>query len=288
MKPSRFFLSAGAVLLVLGLLIIGISFLMGGSWDETLSFANMGNISDYYKRNDNNELDSDALIWDDSEDNFLSYDFEGEVVEKLEINITNADVTICQGESFLVSLENIKKDDISCRVSRSGTLYIDNASNSFSLFNIFRRRSFINRGSVILYIPKGFNFESVEIFSNTGSVISEIPIKTQKANLETDSGAIAITDLHSEKTGIKTGTGDIRVSGILHGKTEVKCGSGSVELNIKEGKGLYSYTVDSGMGEISVDGISYTGSRKLTSGKTMSDNIRMTCGSGRIRVSFDQ
>ncbi len=286
MKPSRFFLSAGAFLLVLGLLTIGVSFIMGGNWDETLSFANLGNISDYYKRNDNYELDSDALIWDETENNDLTYDFSNDVITKAEINITNADVVITRGDSFTVTITNIRKDDISCKVSRSGTLIIDNASNSFSFFNIFRRRSFINRGSVVLCIPQDHNFESFELVSHTGSVIAEAPINAEKAEIETESGAISIGELYSEKTSIKTGTGAITISGFLHGKTDVKCDSGSVELVICDDKAMYSYSADSGMGEISVDGVSYTGSRKLTSGKTMKDNIRMTCGSGRIRVSF--
>ena len=287
MKPSRFFLSAGAGLLVIGLLAVGISFIMGGNWDETLSIVNMGEISNFYRRNDNTELDSDALIWSDPEDTSIFFDFSSNVVKKAEIDITNADVTIINGEFFSVMIDNIKKDDISCKVSRTGTLIIDNASNSFSLFNIVRRRSFINRGSVVLTVPRGFTFTSLELTSHTGSLISEAELRTEKAVLETENGAISVAGLYSDKTTIKTGTGAVAVVGILHGKTEIKCDSGSVEVAIKDDKNLYSYTADSGMGEISVDGTVYSGSSRLTSGKTMADNIRMTCGSGRIKISFD-
>ena len=287
MKPSRFFLSAGAVLLVIGLLAVGISFIMGGNWDETLSIINMGDISNYYRRNDNTELDSDALIWTEPETTSIFYDFSAEVVTKIDINITNADITISEGDVFTVTIDNIKKDDISCKVNRSGTLIIDNASNNFSLFNIFRRRSFINRGSVLLTVPSGVSFTSIELTSHTGSLISEAELHTEKAVLETESGAISVAGLYSDKTTIKTGTGAVAVAGILHGKTEIKCDSGSVEVAITDSKSNYSYTADSGMGEISVDGTVYSGSSRLTSGKTMADNIRMTCGSGRIKISFE-
>ncbi|MCR4938814.1 MAG: DUF4097 domain-containing protein [Treponemataceae bacterium] len=287
MKPSRFFLSTGAVLLVLGLIIIGISFIMGGNWDETLTFANISNLSEYYKRNDNNELDSDALIWAENEKNIISYDFSKEVIKNLEMNITNADIIIQHGDLFSVSLENIKKDDISCKVTRSGTIIIDNASNRFSIFNIFRRRSFINRGTVILYVPEGLKFENIELISHTGSLVTEIPLHAEKTELETESGSISIMELYSGKTSITTASGIVYTAGALHGKTEVKCGSGAVEIDIKEDKETYSYSADSGMGEINVDGFSYTGSKKLTSGKTKDNNIRMNCGSGRIKISFE-
>ena len=286
MKPSRFFLSAGAVLLVLGLLAVGISFIMGGNWDETLSIVNMGNLSSYYRRNDNSELDSDAIIWDEPEDNSIFFDFSDKTVKKLEIDITNADITIAGGTSFSVTIYNIKKDDISCKVSSTGTLILDNASNSFSLFNVFRRRSFINRGSVIITMPSEAAFESVELVSHTGNLIADAPIRTEKATIKAESGIISIAELNSEKATLTTGSGKITVAGSLHGKTEIKCGSGAVEVMINDDKNLYSYSADSGMGEISVDGTVYSGSSRLASGKTMKDNIRMTCGSGRISISF--
>lgn len=287
MKPSRFFLTAGAVLLVIGLLAIGISFIMGGNWDETLSIVNMGNLSNYYRRNDNSELDSDAIIWDELESNSITFDFSGETVKKAQINITNADITIVEGSSFAVRIDNIKKDDISCKVTRTGNLVIDNASNSFSLFNIIRRRSFINRGAVELTVPSGFTFDNIELVSHTGNLSSDIPLRAGKATIKTESGSIVLSELYSEKTSISSETGSILVSGILHGKTEIKCDSGSVEVAITDSKSNYSYTADSGMGEITVDGTSYAGSSRLTSGKTMADNIRMTCGSGRIKISFE-
>lgn len=286
MKPSRFFLSAGAVLLILGLLAVGISFLMGGNWDETLSIVNMGNLSSYYRRNDNSELDSDALIWTEQENDTLSYDFFGKTVKKVEIDITNADVMISSGADFSVTIYNIKKDDISCKVSSSGTLVIDNASNSFSLFNIFRRRSFINRGSVVVTIPTDASFESIELVSHTGNLVADTPMRTEKATIKSDSGIISISGLYSEKSTVTVESGRISIAGILHGKTEIKCGSGAVEFFLNDDKSLYSYSADSGMGEISVDGTVYSGNSRLNSGKTMKDNIRMTCGSGRISVSF--
>ncbi len=286
MRPSRFFITAGAVLLVIGLLAVGISFIMGGNWDETLSIVNMGNISNYYKRNDNSELDSDAIIWDEPENNSFICDFSDETVKKAQINITNADITIIEGSAFSVRIDNIKKDDISCKVTRTGNLVIDNASNSFSFFNILRRRSFINRGSVELTIPAGFTFDNIELVSHTGYLASDVPLRAGKATIKTESGSISLSELYSEKTSITSETGAIFVSGILHGKTEIKCGSGSVEVAITDSKSNYSYTADSGMGEISVDGTSHSGSSRLTSGKTMADNIRMSCGSGRISISF--
>ena len=287
MRPSRFFLTAGAFLLVIGLLAVGISFIMGGNWAETLSIVNMGNLSNYYRRNDNTELDPDALIWDDPEDNSISFDLSGYTVKKAEINITNADILIVGGETFSVKIINIKKDDISCKVNRSGTLIIDNASNNFSILNILRRRSFINRGSVELTVPYDFLFDSIELVSHTGNLTADVPLNSPKATIKTDSGSIPLSDFQSEKTSIKTETGYIGISGILHGKTEIKCGSGSVEVAITAPKSNYSYTADSGMGEITVDGMVYSGNSRLTSGKTMADNIRMTCGSGRIKISFE-
>lgn len=286
MKPTRFFLTLGLILLVLGLIAVGISFLMGGNWDETLSLANMGNLSSYYKRNDNSELDSDAIIWDEIGDNSLFYDFSEKNVKKIEIDITNADITIESGADYSVTIYNIKKDDISCKVGSSGTLVVDNASNSFSLFNIFRRRSFINRGAVVITIPSGVSFENVELISHTGNLVAEAPIRTEKAVVKAENGAVSILELYSEKATLTTGSGRITVTGELHGKTEVKCGSGAVEIMLNDDKSLYSYSADSGMGEINVDGTVYSGNSKLNSGKTMKDNIRMSCGSGRISVSF--
>lgn len=287
MRPSRFFLTVGAVLLVVGLIAIGISFIMGGNWDETLSIVNMGNLSNYYRRNDNSELDSDAVIWDEQEDNSVFYDFSDKTVKKLEIDITNADLTISSGTNFTVTIYNIKKDDISCKVTSTGSLVIDNASNSFSFFNILRRRSFINRGAVELTIPSGFSFDNVSFISHTGNLIADPPIRASKATVKADSGIISIHELFSEKTSITAESGKVSVGGVLKGKTEIKCGSGAVEVSIDDDKNLYSYSADSGMGEISVDGTVYSGSNRLNSGKTMKDNIRMTCGSGRIKISFD-
>ena len=286
MKPSRFFISTGAVLLVLGLIAVGISFLMGGNWDETLSFINMGNLSNYYRRNDNSELDSDAIIWEESESDTIFYDFSRKNVKKAEIDITNADITIINGDDFSVSITNIKKDDISCKVNSSGTLVIDNASNRFSLFNIFRRRSFIIKGSVVVTIPSGITFENIKLVSRTGNLIANTPIYSQKASLKTESGTMTISELNSEKSAITVESGRITVGGILHGTTEIKCDSGAVEIELFDDKEIYSYTADSGMGEIRVDGTVYSGSNRLKSVKTLKDNIRMTCGSGRISVSY--
>lgn len=286
MKASRFFLNTGIILLVAGLILTGISFAMGASWQDTLSLIERDDISQYYRRNDNGELDSDATIWDEAVTNELFYEFPGQNILSMEIDIANSDVVITEGNEFSVRTDNIKKDDFSCRVSRTGKLTVGNAGNGFSLFNILSRRSFIIRGYVEITVPAGWSFENLELAASTGTLYSDVAMQAEKAVLSTETGTVSVKNLTSGNTKLKTSSGKIIAEGMLTGKTDINCQSGTVEASFTAPKDMYSYSVDSGMGEVSVNGTVYSGSTKASSGTAKKDNIKMTCGSGYISVNF--
>lgn len=237
-----------------------------------------------------NGIDGEVKTMDFSED-FTD-------VEKLDISNKYGKLSIRPGDQFRVEATDVS-DKFRAKV-KDGTLIVDESDYKFLWFDFGKS---INRKAYItIYVPENFNAKRIEIDSGAGEVILE--------NLSTDAlivnagvgkiigwnilarsvkasggvGDIKFTDVNFKDVEFDSGVGNIKLEGIITGDSEFDCGIGSVEIDIKANREDYNLDIDSGVGDIKVNG-----------GKISSDykdnyrsdhSISVNGGIGSVEINF--
>ena len=286
-KLPAFFSKLAVFLSIAGLLLCIGALIAGASFQETLSSFKGSGLQNYLRRNDNLDLDNDALIWNEQsrQSDTINEVFEADDVKKIRIKTNSTDILVKAGDSFSISSEQLSKNMIDIKLSKRGTLTIDDTKTGFSANNIFTNLSYIENNILIITIPEIFSAEEISIENGTSSFYTEnIVLRTKSAVFKNDTGSVFIESFESGKTNIENGNGAVFLAGNINGTTSISCGSGYVEIETSLNRENTSYSVEAGMGEISFFGTSFDGSGKVTSGAKKTNHFSLKCGSGRISI----
>lgn len=286
-KLPAFFSKLAVFLIIAGLLLCIGALIAGASFQETLSSFKGSGLQNYLRRNDNLDLDNDALIWNEQsrQSDTINEVFEADDVKKIRIKTNSTDILVKAGDSFSISSEQLSKNMIDIKLSKRGTLTIDDTKTGFSANNIFTNLSYIENNILIITIPEIFSAEEISIENGTSSFYTEnIVLRTKSAVFKNDTGSVFIESFESGKTNIENGNGAVFLAGNINGTTSISCGSGYVEIETSLNRENTSYSVEAGMGEISFFGTSFDGSGKVTSGAKKTNHFSLKCGSGRISI----
>ncbi len=221
-------------------------------------------------------------------DEVKTYDVSADV-HSLEINIGAVNFTIESADEFAVK-SNLK--DISVE-EKGGTLFITEKKE-------------INRLSdeavLTLCIPDDTFFRKVNITTGAGkfnvdtlsteSLIfklgaGDVSIKhltvTSCADIEGGAGRITVFDGAINDLDLEMGAGQLNLTSLLTGETELELNVGESNITVKGNKDDYTLDIEKGIGSITVDGESVSGTGSYGNGR---NDIEIDGGVGAVKVKF--
>lgn len=153
---------------------------------------------------------------------------------------------------------------------------------------------------LVIYLPAKYQFEEVEIDAGAGRVeISRLAANRVKFELgagkteidyleafddldiEGGAGSLEIKDGKLKSSEIEIGAGRAAITAQLIGDSKISSGVGRVELNLKATPGDYKFSVDKGIGAVTIDGVSQNDDATYGQGNNL---IKLDCGVGSVEV----
>ena len=207
-------------------------------------------------------------------------------INSIEIDVNASSVNIVKGDSFLVEAKGVS-DNFKVN-SRRNTLEIE--EDAFWFFNN-------NSGEITIYVPSDLNelvidggsgeikiediiAERLEL--DLGAGLIEIASSTfYKADIDGGVGVIDAIDTTLSSLELDAGVGSVSIDGEILGRSTIDGGIGEINLNLSN-ESLYKFIVDKGLGDISVNGTSISGT--YGNGENVID---IDNGIGSVNITFD-
>ena len=207
-------------------------------------------------------------------------------INSIEIDVNASSVNIVKGDSFLVEAKGVSDN---FRVnSRRNTLEIE--EDAFWFFNN-------NSGEITIYVPSDLNELVIDGGSgeikiediiadrlelDLGAGLIEIASSTfYKADIDGGVGVLNANNTTFTNLSLDSGVGEVNISGNIYGNSEIDGGIGEINLNLTN-ESLYRFIVDKGLGDISVNGTSISGT--YGNGENVID---IDNGIGAVNITFD-
>lgn len=319
MKRFMKFCAVAALILIAAGLVIGItaSSIQGReSIEQIVESVTHGKIHVGLNKNDFGVYLSDSLErldsgirYDVNEDmNFnkafeimtgsISRTYSGSEIKSLEIEAGACEMKMLDSadEDFHLETENAGK--IQGYVS-NGTLHITAI-----------RRTVIggNNCRILLYVPKGFQFEKADITMGAGTldfdrleagkaslsvgagqITCSDSLKADKLDLDVGMGEIVVSGMETAELDAEVGMGSLLLSGDVSSDADVLCSMGTIEMELAKSEQDYNYDLESAMGSVEIGSYSMSG----LAGEKKIDNkaackIKLECSMGSIEISFMQ
>lgn len=181
---------------------------------------------------------------------------------------------------------------------KGSTLYIKSVNN-------VNHWDDTKNGTIILYIPQGYTFDSVDIELGAG-VMKLQELKAQETQLEVGAGQIIVEKILSEELKATVGMGDIELDsmsahileaeigmgslvakGQIGHSVDVVCSMGSVDMTLSGSQKEYNYQVESAMGSVELGGMSFSGlGQEQYIDNGADKDIKVECSMGGIVIKF--
>lgn len=235
------------------------------------------------------------LVWlfsnDDSVGEMKAYAVT-ETVEKLEVDLSAAQLEIKSGSSFGVE-SNHKHLKLE---SSNGLLSIKEEHHNFGIH--------ADSVKVILTVPENFVFGKADISTGAGRVkideltadslslelgAGEVTIDklTANASVKIDGGAGELTIDGGELANLDfdMGVGEVNLESRLTGNCEIDYGVGELNMTLVGKSEDYSITIDKGVGEATLEGRTMHDGETYGTGNT---SVEIDGGVGELNVCFDE
>ncbi len=214
----------------------------------------------------------------------------GNEFRKLKIDINAAEVIFKNGEKF--SVESNLAD---LRLTDNGETLKLTEKSKWGVNN--------SGAKLIVYIPEGHVFESVDLTAGAGRVELEA-LSAERLSMEFGAGEVKIGSLTAEeKAEIQGGAGKITIEGgslsnldfemgvgefnlksELSGNCDLELGVGKTEIILTGESEKYFLDIDNGIGSITVDGSAINDKGVYGNGE---DKIEIDGGVGAIKIDFE-
>ena len=231
---------------------------------------------------------------------FIDLDISSEVrnfeetykdVENLKIITLALSVDIKVGEEFKVVGTKVKSEFSSKLVEN--TLIIEENNKSW-INNAYN-------GNVIVYIPKDYKLNNLDIDIGAGKVnidsvlANNFKIKQgagmvrmsnssfNKTNIKGGAGKIAILSSLLNDLDLEAGVGEVDINASITGNSEIECGVGSMKIKLSGNVDDYAIFAKKGIGNIKIDNIEQ---KSDTTYGTGINSIKIEGGVGSIFVDY--
>ena len=207
-------------------------------------------------------------------------------IDNIEIDVNVSSVNIVRGDNFLVEAKGVSK---SFKViERRNTLEIE--ENGWRFLNN-------NSGEITIYVPN--DLRSLSIDGGSGEIIIDnivsdrleldlgaglIEIKSSTFNKADIDGGIGLIDINNTtltNLELDAGVGSINIAGDILGMSTIDGGIGEINLNLSN-ETLYKFITSNGLGDITVNGSSISGT--YGSGENVID---IDNGIGAVNITFN-
>ena len=215
-------------------------------------------------------FETDKPTYEDGE-----FTFENVTGNDVEIRVGAGRLTVKYHSENTIKLDVGKNDRMQC-FSDGKTIYIiggclKNNGNS----------------DMTVYLPEGINYEDMVIDVAAGNFEMD-ELLAQKVIFDVGMGNVNVSDMHVDSLEAAVGMGNMEVTGIVNEEAAVDVGMGQIVLKLIGNSTDYNYTLDCGMGSLSVEDV-YTiagiGSQDINN--NAEKDIEASCGMGNIEVRFE-
>ncbi|MEL3906275.1 MAG: DUF4097 family beta strand repeat-containing protein [Treponema sp.] len=232
-------------------------------------------------------------------------------IKRLFVDISSASLEIVphDEDGFTYAITN-NTDKVNAAVQiKHDALYITTKKHkAFSKwFHIDLGGGNTHRTAITVNIPAHFIFETVDITSGVGEIVldgfqaqrsfalttgiaeSEVKnITASNVHIQTGVGQAEFRNCTFTDTVMQTGVGEVLFEGNILKKFDIDSGVGSADLRINGKKDDYRLDIDSGIGEVLVDGahIGSFGGSVRAAGSNAEHHIRIQSGIGEVRLRF--
>ena len=182
---------------------------------------------------------------------------------------------------------------------KNGTLFVK-SSNKLNV-----GAGDFSKDKIILYLPKDFAFDKVNLDLGAGEVDFD-DIKAKQVSMQVGAGQITCKNLEADKVDLNVGLGEIRIKDMkvnnvigtvgmgnldLDGEVlvsaDLNCSMGNIDLKVEGKEEDYNYEIKSSMGNVDIGHESFSGVASKKSIDNGADrDIIVECSMGKASVSI--
>lgn len=142
-------------------------------------------------------------------------------------------------------------------------------------------------GIMYISVPRGKYFEKISADAKAGLIeLSEI--QAGELSVKTDAGEIIASAFSVNTLEADCGVGQITLEGEVTDSAEISCNVGSVTCTLPGTMDAYNYEVKCTVGELLIDGESYSGiSNKMEIDNGSSCRVEAECDLGSVEIMFE-
>ena len=135
----------------------------------------------------------------------------------------------------------------------------------------------------------GFEGEQISILVGAGELLAD-RITAGKADFEIGAGHLRIDELAvSGETDVEVSMGAAELAGTLSGDLDMECDMGEIVMRLTGSEDDHSYSVECGMGNVTVGNYSHSGLASHKSWNTGNDSeFDINCNMGNVTVTFEE
>lgn len=195
-----------------------------------------------------------------------------EPVTRMDIELGAAELIIRTGDAFSVT-EN--SEYITCKV-QGGTLKIEERSHGWKVDTA---------GTVVIELPQGQVFETVEITAGAGKVTVDGLVANREVDIEGGAGEIDIRGSQFTDLDLELGVGKITLEAAILGDSSINFGVGEADVTLLGSAADYTVRMDKGIGSAKLDGVEMQNGVKYGTGAA---NVDMDGGVGSVTLRFSE
>lgn len=211
---------------------------------------------------------------------------------KIELSCTNLDIKI--GDKFKVETNNpeitFEENNGSVKIKEKNKNWLSNNKVSSNLIvyipedMIAIDETKIETGAGKINI-KNLNTQGLYLELGTGDVHIENVRATGDTKIDGGLGKTELKacEIHNLKANL--GMGEITFNGKLSGKSKIDSGIGAIDINLSDNKDNYTIDVDSGVGNVTLDGEKLEMDRVYGTGENY---LYINGGIGEIKIDFKE
>jgi len=289
---SKTLLKVGASLLAIGLIVVAVCALLGGTALLRDTFTGRG-----FRGLFRFHVGSAGFIDDDYEiyRSDIEKTFSADTVHGFSLKAEAIDVEIIETDRTDIL---VKTDDVDRAQAymEDGMLCIAGEGPDWG---------FDSAGEFYIEIPRGFSVRDMEIEIGAGSFDAD-NLSSKNLELEVGAGELLVDILKAETVSLEVGAGkcdikngdieDIEVnvgmgsftySGRISDDMEAECGMGNMDMKLLGKETEHNYDLECAMGNMKVGNYGGAGivvEKQINNG--VSSDYRMECGMGNVMVSF--